>query len=74
MAGQIGLINGLGLCLSATRKSKLIVVPLTCLTASTFMFSGLIFYSKTQKDFRFNKLIPVGGAASIGGWLLMAIC
>lgn len=74
MASQIQLINGIGLCLCATRKTNLIALPLISLTASTFLFSGLIFYSKTQKDFRFNKLIPVGGACSIGGWLLMAIC
>jgi uncharacterized membrane protein YgdD (TMEM256/DUF423 family) len=74
MASQIQLINGIGLCLCATRKTKLIALPFISLTASTILFSGLIFYSKTQKDFRFNKLIPVGGACSIGGWLLMAIC
>ena len=74
MGAQIQLINGIGLSLCATRKSKLILIPLTCLTASTFLFTGMIFYSKIKKDFRFNYLIPIGGAASIGGWALMAIC
>lgn len=74
MAAQVQLINGIGLCLCATRKSRFILVPLTALTASTLLFSGLIFYSKIQKDFRFNYLIPFGGAASIGGWALMMFC
>jgi uncharacterized membrane protein YgdD (TMEM256/DUF423 family) len=74
MASQIQLINGIGLCLCATRKTNLIVLPFFALTASTVLFSGLIFYSKIKKDYRFNKLIPFGGAASIGGWLLMCIC
>jgi uncharacterized membrane protein YgdD (TMEM256/DUF423 family) len=64
----------MGLCLLSTRKTNLIFLPLAALTASIFMFSGLIFYSKIKKDFRFNFLIPIGGAASIGGWLLMMIC
>jgi uncharacterized membrane protein YgdD (TMEM256/DUF423 family) len=38
------------------------------------MFSGLIFYSKMKKDFRFNYLIPIGGAASILGWAFMVVC
>jgi uncharacterized membrane protein YgdD (TMEM256/DUF423 family) len=74
MASQIQLINGIGLCLCATRKTNMIAIPFAALTASTIMFSGLIFYSKTYKDFRFNKFIPVGGAASIGGWALMVLC
>ncbi len=74
MAAQIQLINGMGLCLTATRKSSLIILPFTALTASTVLFSGIIFYSKIKKDFRFNKFVPFGGAASIGGWLLMMIC
>lgn len=74
MASQIQLINGVGLCLCATRRTNLIAIPFAALTASTFLFSGLIFYSKTQKDFRFNNLIPIGGAASIGGWVFMMIC
>lgn len=74
MASQIQLINGMGLCLCATRKTQLILLPFTALTASTFLFSGLIFYSKIKKDFRFNYMIPFGGAASIGGWLVMMIC
>ena len=74
MASQVQLINGIGLCLCATRKTNLIAIPFVALTASTLLFSGLIFYSKTQKDFRFNKFIPVGGGASIAGWFLMTIC
>ena len=74
MAAQIQLINGIGMCLCATRKSNLIILPFAALTASTFLFSGLIFYSKMKKDFRFNWLIPFGGGASIGGWALMIIC
>jgi uncharacterized membrane protein YgdD (TMEM256/DUF423 family) len=74
MASQIQLINGVGLCLCATRRTNLIAIPFTALTASTILFSGLIFYSKIYKDFRFNKFIPIGGAASIGGWALMMIC
>jgi uncharacterized membrane protein YgdD (TMEM256/DUF423 family) len=74
MGSQIQLINGIGLCLCATRKNNRIALPIVALTASTLMFTGIIFYSKMYKDFRFNKLIPVGGAASIGGWALMMIC
>ena len=68
------MINGIGLCLCATRKTNLVLLPFTALTASTILFSGMIFYSKIYKDFRYNWLIPVGGAASIGGWVLMMVC
>ncbi|TNV86944.1 hypothetical protein FGO68_gene11851 [Halteria grandinella] len=71
MGAQVQLINGLGLCLCATRKTNLIAVPVFMLTASTALFTGIIFYSKMKKDFRFNYLIPAGGAASIGGWAFM---
>ena len=74
MASQIQLINGIGLCLCATRKTNLIAIPFAALTASTLLFSGLIFYSKMKKDFRFNYFIPFGGGASIGGWALMILC
>ena len=74
MASQIQLINGIGLCLCETRKTNLIAIPFAALTASTLLFSGLIFYSKMKKDFRFNYLIPFGGGASIGGWALMILC
>jgi len=74
MASQVQMMNGLGLCLCATRKSRLIVVPLACLTSSTVLFSGLIYYSKIKKDFRYNKFIPIGGAASILGWAFMIFC
>jgi uncharacterized membrane protein YgdD (TMEM256/DUF423 family) len=74
MGAQIQLINGIGLCLCATRKSNLILLPITALTASTFLFTGLIFYSKIKKDFRYNSMIPIGGACAIGGWAFMAFC
>jgi uncharacterized membrane protein YgdD (TMEM256/DUF423 family) len=74
MGAQIQLINGLGLCLCATRKSRFVMVPVLALTTSTFLFTGIIFYSKFYKDYRFNYLIPMGGGASIGGWLLMIFC
>eukprot|EP00347_Sterkiella_histriomuscorum_P005793 403355248 len=73
-AQQIALINGFGLCLCATRKTKMVALPMTVLVAGTFMFSGVIFYSKIYKDYRFNRLIPMGGGASMVGWALMAFC
>ena len=73
-AQQVQLINGLGLCLCATRKTRLVALPMTTLIAGTAMFSGTIFYSKIYKDYRFNKLLPMGGGASMVGWALMAIC
>lgn len=74
MGSQVQLVNGLGLCLLASRKTNLIMLPFLALTASTFLFTGIIFYSKMKKDYRFNWLVPFGGAASIGGWVLMMIC
>lgn len=74
MGSQIQLINGIGLCLAATRKTNMILIPLATLTASTVLFTGVLFYSKIYKDYRFNFLIPMGGGASIIGWALMAIC
>ncbi|CDW71726.1 UNKNOWN [Stylonychia lemnae] len=66
-AQQVQMINGLGLCLCSTRKTKLISLPLIAIFAGTVMFSGTIFYSKMYKDYRFNKLVPYGGGASMVG-------
>lgn len=73
-AQQLQLINGLGLCLCGTRKTRLVILPLSTLIAGSIMFSGVIFYSKTYQDYKFNRLIPYGGGASMVGWALMAIC
>jgi hypothetical protein len=54
MASQIQVINDIGFCLRGTRKTNQIAIPFAALTASTLLFSCLIFYSKMKKDFRFN--------------------
>ena len=45
-AGQVQMYNGIGLCLLATRKTRMVIFPITALVMSTLMFSGIVFYSK----------------------------
>ena len=43
-AQSMQMLNGIGLCLCASRKTRLVLLPMASLTAGTFLFSGIIFY------------------------------
>ena len=68
------MLNGLGLCLLAGRKSpKISILPASVLTIGSVLFPGVIFYSKIYNDRSYNKLIMIGGSASVLGWFLMIL-
>ena len=70
-AVRIQLVNGMGLCLLSSRKSKLRSIPAMFLATGSVLFPGMIFYSKIYDDRRFIKLVMVGGSSSVLGWFFM---
>ena len=73
-AEKMQMINGVGLCLSSFRKSRLVFIPVVLLVTGCGLFSGIIYYSRIQGDYNFNRFIPAGGMCSISGWALLVLC
>ena len=74
-ARLITMLNGLGLAMSAlkktTRPAPVFLLPCSLLMTGTTLFSGIIFYEAFTRDASHHWLIKFGGAASIFGWITM---
>ena len=73
-AVHIQMLNGIGLCLLAGRKSsKVKILPASFLFIGSILFPGMIFYSRIYDDRTYIKLVMIGGSASVLGWIFMVI-
>merc|ERR1712146_579498 len=72
-AVHIQMLNGIGLCLLASRPAAGIpkLVPASLLFTGSVLFPGMIFYSRIFDDKRFTKLVMVGGSSSVLAWFVM---
>ncbi|CAI2385077.1 unnamed protein product [Moneuplotes crassus] len=69
----VTMVNGVGMCLLAMKRSKFAAPVFGLQFAGLLLFPGLVTYRLYYQDSTYSKYIPYGGVSIMLSWLLMGL-